>query len=419
MTLRVAVAAKAERRATQSAWMEFMAESPLNAALRQFEAVEANLDKAERLLDVLMAAIPEGISFGTTTEYDQALRDFSDLIAALPKLDGWKPELEVMDLDQIAHTRMEAREYDDIDYTISVEQRIQAPPREFGEYKHRFNKMRRALVRDAISGLVDRSEQTVRRLALLVDSGPSDGAKVDSPDFEELKKEVAELGMLLGSSIPKPPRWSDLARHLGFGMYGDLRDIVKQDWPAVNAGLRKTAYADNEAIPVEVEDLGSLINAKPQGTVATRLKWEALTDEDFERLIFELISSVPGYQNAGWLTHTNASDRGRDMSVDRVHEDALSGTVRLRTIIQCKHWLSKSVNVLEIAALKEQMKLWEPPRIDVCVIATSGRFTADAVAWVEKHNQADTAMRIDMWPESHLERLLATRPGTIAQFGLR
>jgi len=38
---------------------------------------------------------------------------------------------------------------------------------------------------------------------------------------------------------------------------------------------------------------------------------------------------------------------------------------------------------------------------------------------VEKHNQSDAAMRIDMWPESHLELLLAQRAGVIAQFGLR
>ncbi len=396
-----------------------MSESTLNAALRQFEAVEANLEKAERLLDVLMAAIPQGVAFGTPLEYDQALLDFNDLVAALPKIDGWKPELEVMDLDQIGRIRLEAQEFGDIDYTISVEQRIQAPPRELGEYKHRFSKKRRALVRDAISGLVDRSEQTIRRLAPLVDLGTGDATKVDSSDFIELKREVAELGMLLGSSIPKPPRWNDLARHLGFGMYGDLRDIVRHDWPAVSAGLRKTAYADNEAIPVEVEDLGSLVSAKPKGPVTTRLKWQSLKDDDFERLVFALISSGSGYENPEWLMHTNASDRGRDLSVYRVFEDALSGTIRLRTIIQCKHWLSKSVGVGEIVMLREQMKLWEPPRVDVCVIATSGRFTADAVSLAEKHNQSDAAMRIDMWAESHLERLLAQRPGIIAQFGLR
>ena len=396
-----------------------MPESPLNAALRKFEAVEANLDKAARLLDALMGEVPQGISFGTTPEYDQNWRDFHDLINTLPKIDGWKAEIEVMDLDEIGQARLDASELGEIEYTISVEQRIHAPPKQLGEYRHRFNKKRRALVRDAITVLVDRIEERLRTLAPLLGLASSNLDDVDSPQFESLKTDIAELGMLLGKSIPKPPRWSDLGRHLSFGQYNDLRDIVHHDWPAVSAGLRKSMYGDSEAIPVGVEDIGDLVNARPQGPVATRLKWDTLSEEDFERLIFSLISSVTGYQNPEWLMRTNAPDRGRDLSVFRVHEDELSGIVRLRTIIQCKHWQSKSVNLPEIAALKEQIKLWEPPRVDVCVIATSGRFTADAVAAVERHNQADSALRIEMWPESHLERLLAARPGVIAEFRLR
>ena len=103
----------------------------------------------------------------------------------------------------------------------------------------------------------------------------------------------------------------------------------------------------------------------------------------------------------------------------RVHADQLGGTLRQRVIIQCKHWQAKSVAPADIATLKEQMRLWEPPRVDIHVIATSGRFTSDAVAIVEKHNQSDSALRIEMWPESHLERLLASRPAIIAEFGLR
>lgn len=395
-----------------------MHESSLNAALRQFEAVEANLGKAERLLGALMEAVPQGIVFGSTAAYDQTWREFHDIIKTLPKIDGWKAEVYVMDLDEVAQERLEAHELGDIDFTISVETRIDEPPKQLAEYRYRFNKKRRELVREAINELIDRVDQRIRRLTPLMEE--DDGQKlVDSSDFDGLKADVTELAMLLGSSITKPYRWSELNRHLAFGQYGDLRDIVQHDWPAVSTGLRKSMYGDNEAIPVDVEDLGALVNERPRGSVASRLKWDTLGDDDFERLVFSLISSVPGYQNPEWLMRTNAPDRGRDLSVYRVHEDALSGTVRLRTIIQCKHWQSKSISISEIAALKEQMKLWEPPRIDVCVIASSGRFTSDAVAAVEKHNTSDSALRIEMWPESHLERLLAMHPAIIAEFGLR
>jgi len=116
---------------------------------------------------------------------------------------------------------------------------------------------------------------------------------------------------------------------------------------------------------------------------------------------------------------TNAPDRERDLAVYRVLKDPLGGILRHQVIIQCKHWQSKSVTPKEIATLKEQMKLWEPPRgVDIHVISTTGRFTSDAVDVIEKHNQSDSALRIEMWPESHPERLLASRPAIIAEFGL-
>jgi hypothetical protein len=132
-----------------------------------------------------------------------------------------------------------------------------------------------------------------------------------------------------------------------------------------------------------------------------------------------LISDAAGYENPEWLMQTRAPDRGRDLSVTRVSTDELAGTSRQRVIIQCKHWLSRSVNLQDITAAKDQMALWNDPRVDVLVLATSGRFTADAVTWVERHNANGGSPRVEMWPESHLERLVAARPALIAEFKLR
>jgi hypothetical protein len=65
------------------------------------------------------------------------------------------------------------------------------------------------------------------------------------------------------------------------------------------------------------------------------------------------------------------------------------------------------------------MALWEPPRVDCLVVAISGRFTTQAVHWIEKHNQSNSALKIEMWPGTHFEWLLAQRPALIAEFGLR
>ena len=74
-------------------------DSPLNAALRQFEAAEANLNKTEKVLSEIEAAIPGGIAFGDNQGYEANCRNFDVLLASLPKIDGWKPDISLMDLD--------------------------------------------------------------------------------------------------------------------------------------------------------------------------------------------------------------------------------------------------------------------------------------------------------------------------------
>lgn len=396
-----------------------MPDSPLNAALRHFEAVEANLVKAEKVLADIDADVPKGIAFGDNPEYESNCMDFYALLAALPNINGWKPSISLMELDEIAQNRLDAQEVGEVECIISVERQINEPSKLLREYRLRFNQMRRELIRDTLTELIDSIDANLRALSSLQESDIKSSNVVVHDGFDELKHNIAQINTLLGSSVTKPPRWLDLHRHLHFGMLGDLRDIIEHDWPSVKSGLRKSMYGEKEPIPVEVQDLAALVNTKPRGQVATRLKWESLSDQEFERVLFALISSEQGYENPEWLMKTNAPDRGRDLSVNRVYSDPLSGTLRQRVIIQCKHWQAKSVGANEIATLKEQMKLWEPPRVDIHVIATSGRFTSDAVAIIEKHNRSDSALRIEMWPESHLERLLAGRPGIIAEFRLR
>lgn len=396
-----------------------MNDSPLNAALRVFEAAEANLVKIEKILVEIEAAIPQSIAFGDDPSYENNCSDFYALLKSLPKIDGWKPDITIMDLDTIAQARLDAQEDGFIESQMAVERLIGEPSRQLGEYHHRFNRKRRELIRDSLTDLIDSIDGNLRELSKLTQADAESHKNVHDPNFEELKNNVAQINTLLGSSVTKPGRWPDLNRHICFGKLGDLNDIIEHDWPTVKAGLRSSLYGEKEPVPVEIDDLGDLVSKRPRGSVATKLCWDRLTEEDFERLIFTLISSEKNYENPQWLMKTNAPDRGRDLSVNRVHNDSLSGTIRQRVIIQCKHWQIKSVGPNDIAGLSDLMKTWEPPLINVLVIATSGRFTSDAVTIIEKQNQSDRVLRIEMWPESHLENLLASKPDIIASFSLR
>ena len=212
-------------------------------------------------------------------------------------------------------------------------------------------------------------------------------------EWEELGTAFGQLERLAGDQIPRTKAWSQLQRHLAWRQGVDLHDIAESDWPAVRSEIQQNLYSELEPVPVAVEDLGSLAESKPRGTVTTALRWSNLSAEEFERLIFNLISDADGYANPQWLMQTAAADRGRDLSVERVVTDALSGTIRERVITQAKHWLTRSVSVDDLAGLAAQMELWGHPSVDVLIIATSGRFTADAVDWVETHDAGGTRPR--------------------------
>jgi hypothetical protein len=393
----------------------------LDHALRQFDLVEANLAKLETVLKRITALVPSGIAFMDGSpedrEHRELCRSYRDLIAALPAIDGWKITAAPPGLDAIAQMRLDANEVGEIECMVSVEQGINEPDHEFDDYRSRFNRKRRQLVRRRLSELVAEADALIGAFDLALYT-PDIRTDVSGANWDRLRSVVAETDRLLGTGS-RSSSWNDLRRHLSFAKGCDIHDIVTKDWPVVRHEIARMGYEETEPLPVAVADLDELTAAKPAGRVATALSWDALDDEAFERLIFCLISDAPGYENPAWLTRTRAPDRGRDLSVTRVRQDALAGVSRERVIIQCKHWLSKSVPDTELADSVTKMVHWEPPSVDVLIVVTSGRFTTDAVAWQEKHNQSGKHLKVELWPESHLERLLAQRPHIVAEFHLR
>lgn len=63
-------------------------DSPINATLRQFEDTEANVAKLERLWSEIGKLTPRGLQFGSDPAYEERVRVFEDVLAALPKIDG-------------------------------------------------------------------------------------------------------------------------------------------------------------------------------------------------------------------------------------------------------------------------------------------------------------------------------------------
>jgi hypothetical protein len=115
-------------------------ESQITTALRSFGAAEANLEKLERLLSELAKLRPTGVAFGSDPKYDELLLAYSEVLGALPKIDGWKPVETPVDLNDLARWRFDAAEIDEPAAIIHVEEAIEAPDRELFLYRHRLNR---------------------------------------------------------------------------------------------------------------------------------------------------------------------------------------------------------------------------------------------------------------------------------------
>ncbi|AHH17668.1 hypothetical protein NONO_c28780 [Nocardia nova SH22a] len=157
----------------------------------------------------------------------------------------------------------------------------------------------------------------------------------------------------------------------------------------------------------------------PARRAGLEIAWKSIEADTFERLIFQLVAETEGYENVDWLMHTNAPDHGRDVSAIRLRHDPLSGHSAQRVAIQCKHWTTRAVRDVDVASAIVSLDHWQDPPFDVLVIATSGRFTSDAVTWIERQNSKGQRPSIEVWNDARLELLLDERAHLIRSFELR
>lgn len=392
-----------------------MPELDLESALEQFDRTLKNVELLQIVWDRYAVLIPDHPALGLDSpEADSIRREFAHISAGLPTIDGYRPERELMPLDTITHTMLE---YFDIGEPLAEHRVVEAAldqGRTIDEYRFRLKAKRRSLVRTHLDRVVSEID-AILASAASIDGGL--GFANGGTGWDFLKGNIGQLERLLGEEmLPKSrdSRYGDLRRHLYFGQPNDLYDIVNLDWPSVRSAVLDIVF-EGEPIPISVDDLGDLVRSQPTGTVTSKLSWSDLKPDEFERLLFDLLRLTPSYENVEWQMKTNAPDRGRDISADRVSQDDLSGVRRSHVLIQCKHWLSKSVNLTDTTALLAEAELWTK-KFTVVVIATSGRFTQDAIEWRERRDMAGTIPLVEFWPESHLEHILASRPALRASY---
>ena len=387
----------------------------LNELLDAIDRASANLAKLEAVWNRAEPFLPTGPQFGSAPEYEDLQRTWTDLLHGLPPVDGWTITEPLPGTDEIGRGYLD---YWEIGETPTVLwEAAERPGRDIAEYRFRLHRARRRAVRERLQALTAIIDAALPRMLADVERGSND--ELQGEGATTIREAIEEIERLMGDATARQGRWSDLHRHLRFSQGHDWHDILEFDWPTVKPDIEAASFADTEPLPVPDSDLGTAAAANPAGSVTTALHWENLDDTGFERLLYDLLRALPGHENVQWLMNTRAADRGRDLSLERLIQDG-SGAVRVeRVIVQAKHWLSRSVRATDISDTLTNIKLWQPPVVRGLVIATSGRFTSDAVSWAEQHNESGAAPFIDLWPDSKLESLLSQHPHLVVAHGLR
>ncbi|GGT21895.1 hypothetical protein GCM10010271_26550 [Streptomyces kurssanovii] len=387
----------------------------LEALLRAMDRTAANLTKLESVWERAKPFIPTGPQRGSDVQYDSLRAAWADLLPGLPKIDGWTITEPLPDIDEMGQAFID---YLDIgEHPSSVHAQGDKPEADISTYRYRLDRARRRAARSRLQQLVSTVDST---LPLALDGVARDSTELlENEHTEGIQEATGEIARLLGEGAKSIDRWWDLHRHMRFSQGHDWHDIFEFDWPEVRAGIEAQSVGDSDPLPVPDIDLGQAASGDLTGAATLALPWDRLNDDGFERLLYDLLRDIPEHQNVEWLMQTRAPDRGRDLSMDRVLSDGSGGVRTERVIVQAKHWLSRSVNAPAVNETVVAGKLWGPPLVRVIIIATSGRFTSDAVAWAERHNSEGVAPSIELWPDNRIETLLAQRPHIAAAHGLK
>ncbi|WP_211221746.1 restriction endonuclease [Granulicoccus phenolivorans] len=388
----------------------------LDGVLAVMDAASANLDRLQKVWERASRMLPTAPARGSDPEYDDLMRAWGTLISGLPPIEGWTITQTPPSMDEMRILYSADAEEDQPAYSV-FEHIAQGPQKDLDEYRFRLAKARRVVIRDRLQDLVGIVDTL---LPQILDGAPDDSTPVNDSRIEEITRSITEIERLMGDTAARVGRWGHLHRHIRFSEGHDWHDIHELDWPSVKVDIEAACFSEVDPLPIPPGvDLAHLAASKPKGPASTALNWDLLDDTGFERLLYELLLGLPGYQNVQLLMKTRAADRGRDLSAEYAYDDGAGGTRTDRVIVQDKHWRSKSVPPEEIHSGLTRIRLWEPPPIDVYIVATSGHFSPDAVAWIEKHNHDGGRPRIDMWPEARLSTLLSQKPHLVVQFGLR
>ena len=387
-------------------------------AIEELNKVSVNLELLKKKWTEIEQLIPVSGNWiqEDKSQYEIKCFEFNDILETIPKIRDINILNLVPEYDSVSQGSRYVSDLDVLDCMMEFYSETFAQDSEISKYEHALKRERRRLIRNQVQRCVGDIDKILDSLNVNLEGrDSSDALKPD--EINLLKERICQLDGLIGDSVSRPPRWSDLNRHLHFGLVHDLYDIIRLDWPSIKPSIDSFFYGD-DPLPIITQDIGDLVDsADKTGIIGTSLNWTSITDVQFERLCADLLKALPSYENVEWLTPTHASDRGKDLEAFWVCQDAARGTIRARTLVQCKHRPNKSVSPKDIETLQNLSVTHG--KVDLYLVITSGKFSDQVTQIVDGWNESNSKPKFELWEHWKLEQLLASHPYIIKLYGLR
>ncbi len=378
----------------------------LNKVSVNLELLKKKWTEIEQLLPVSGNWIQEDKS-----QYEIKCFEFKDILETIPKIRDINIRNLLPEYDWVSQGSRDVS-----DCIMEFYSETFAQDSEISKYEHALKRERRRLIRNQVQRCVRDIDKILDLLNVNLEGRDSSDA-LKPEEINPLKERIRQLDGLMGDSVSRPLRWSDLNRHMHFGLVHDLYDIIRLDWSSIKPSIASFFYGD-DPLPIITQDIGDLVDsADKTGIIGTSLNWASITDVQFERLCADLLKASPNWENVEWLTPTHASDRGKDLEAFWVYQDAARGTIRERTLVQCKHRPNKSVSPKDIETLQNLSVTHG--KADLYLVITSGKFSDQVTQIVDGWNESNSRLKVELWEHWKLEQLLASHPYIIKLYGLR
>ena len=171
-----------------------VASMELNGLLAIFDRAAANLTKLEDVWTRAKPLLPTGPAAGSSPEYDDLVRGWNDLLDGLPRIDGWRIEIELPDMDEVGRNFIDYFEIGEP--PLSVYDDIERPDRAIAEYRYRLHRARRRATQKRLRVLTDQVETCLLRIRGELPTGKPNSI-FTSTSTQEVEEAVGEIERLL------------------------------------------------------------------------------------------------------------------------------------------------------------------------------------------------------------------------------